>query len=226
MNTCIKKIVHFLFPDPIVCLGCQTETLTENDFILCDECYRALCESRSTSYFQFQNKNESLSLHPCVELSMDVVCFYPYSELIQRLIWNYKFSYYKDIAKLFADSISFEISKLNIDAIVSVPSSKSSLKERGFDQMELLAAEISKITGIPLVQSILSRKLNNQHQVGLSKKKRLLNVKDIFKCSQDLSGKKVLLLDDVLTTGATVYYSRKALRAKGAEVIIATLAHA
>ena len=226
MNKLIKKMIDLVFPPPIVCLGCQTETLAENDFILCEKCFMSLIEERSIRYYQFQFKNETLSLHPCAEDTMDVVCFYPYNELLQQLIWNYKFSYFKDIAKLFADSISFALSKLDIDGIVNVPSSKNSLNERGFDQMELLAAEISEITGIPALKSVLSRKTNNPHQVGLSREKRFLNVKNNFECHQDLSGKKVLLLDDVLTTGATVYYSRKALESRGAKVIIATLAHA
>lgn len=222
----LLKLSRLLFPDPITCLGCRTNLLAVQEFLLCEDCYRTLVESRAPQYYRFQTNGDELKLLPCSAEQREILCLYPYSKILQRLIHAYKFQHYKDCARLLADSISFELARLNADCIVPIPSTKTSCREKGFDQMVHLAQELSQITGLPLIQDALQRMKNNRHQVGLRRQERLLNVKDNFLCTQSLPGMRALLLDDVLTTGATVYYARKALQEKGASVIIATLAHA
>lgn len=177
------------------------------------------------SYFRF-HFDEELRLQPCDESDADGLCVFPYTEATQTLIHAFKFALYKDCAKFWADAISYQVAKMDCGYIVPVPSSKKSVRDRGFSHIHLLAEELSKITNIPTLSNVLHRNKNVRHQLGLKRQQRLENVKDIFECTQDLSGLRVLLLDDVLTTGATVYNCKLALEKKGASVMILTLAQA
>lgn len=105
--------------------------------------------------------------------------------------------------------------------VVPVPLNHFKLNRRGFNQAELLARYLSKRLGIPGGQA-LKRVKNTQNQVGLLREARLLNLSGAFECvDQELIfGKNIILVDDVLTTGATLSECAKILRAAGAKKII------
>lgn len=219
------NLTKALFPAPLFCLSCEINILHFGEFILCSDCFTLFLESRKTEFLKFITEDE-LRLQPHLEDTADIVCAFPYNEITQKLIHTYKFSLYKDCAKFWANAISFQVAQQACTIIIPVPSSRKSIEERGFSHMSLLSEELSKITGIPVLDKVLVRNKDVRHQVGLSRQQRLENVKNIFECTQDLSGQSVLLLDDVLTTGATVYHCKLALEKKGASVKIFTLARA
>ena len=96
--------------------------------------------------------------------------------------------------------------------------------KRGYKQLKLIADEIEKMSGIE-VREVLKKKRHTKDQVGLSFIERKLNLKDAFK-SEELNGERVLLIDDVMTTGATVEEAARALKVAGAsEVYVVVLAH-
>lgn len=113
------------------------------------------------------------------------------------------------------------------DLVIPVPLHIKRLRERGFNQSLLLAKAIGKRRGIPVDPFTLKRSKWTEPQVNLSKRDRKMNVKGAFDIYKDVGGKRILLVDDVYTTGATVSECSKVLKKNGAkEVCILTLARA
>jgi ComF family protein len=113
------------------------------------------------------------------------------------------------------------------DAIVPVPLHPERLRQRGYNQSWLLARELSLRVGLPIVEGTLVRKLPTPPQVGLDADQRASNVDGAFSCHDErLMGRQVLLIDDVLTTGATLRACARAALHGGADAVWAmTLAH-
>ena len=108
--------------------------------------------------------------------------------------------------------------------LVPVPIHRARLRERGYNQAALLAAVASAQTGLPCADA-LTRTRDTPHQVGLGQTGRLANVRDAFAVGSDVSGQLVVLVDDVVTTGATLGACADALLAAGAaDVWAVTLA--
>ncbi|MBI4842921.1 MAG: ComF family protein [Nitrospirae bacterium] len=114
------------------------------------------------------------------------------------------------------------------DMAVPVPLYTKRLKERGFNQSALLGKHIANRAGVPLMLNVLVRSRNTLPQVGLSAKERRKNIMNAFDVvsHESVKGKKVMLIDDVFTTGATVNECSKVLKKAGAEeVFVVTLTH-
>jgi ComF family protein len=147
-----------------------------------------------------------------------------YEGLLAEAINHLKFHGLKRLAKPLARLLlNFDLSR--IDGILPVPLSIKRLKERGFNQSLLLARVISKKTSAPLLTDILQKKNETPPQTGLSARERLLNLKHAFEVKGNIKDLKLLLVDDVMTTGATVTECSKELMKAGAkEVTVLTLA--
>jgi ComF family protein len=116
----------------------------------------------------------------------------------------------------------------NIDLIVPVPLHATRLRERGYNQAVLLARELGQILERPVMEDALERTRATAPQVGLNAEQRLENVRGAFRASRPgLAGKRVLLLDDVYTTGSTLEAACAALKEEDVAYVWAyTLARA
>jgi len=113
-------------------------------------------------------------------------------------------------------------SALDWDAIVPVPLHWTRKWSRGFNQSLILARAVSKSTGLPVL-SALQRTKRTKDQTHLSREERLANVRGAFRVTKDVDGKKLLLLDDVTTTGATLEECRRVLAEAGAAQVSAAV---
>jgi ComF family protein len=115
-----------------------------------------------------------------------------------------------------------------IDLITAVPAGVNRQAERGYNQAALLARPIALSRGVPLRLGVLKKLRETRSQVGLSVQERLRNVKNAFQADTgSVQGKRILLVDDVATSGATVAACTRALCQAGArQVFVLTLAHA
>lgn len=143
----------------------------------------------------------------------------------RRLVTGYKY-YDRTLATpMFARWLARAASPQldNTDVIVPVPLHRWRLLQRRYNQSALLARELGRISGKPVGATALSRTRHTVQQAGLTREERLENVKDAFaispKSQQQIDGKSVMLVDDVLTTGATLHACTDALRAAGATAV-------
>lgn len=107
---------------------------------------------------------------------------------------------------------------LAVDALVPVPLDRSRARERGYNQSALLAAPVGLALALPVLSSALLRTRATRSQVGLSARARRANVRGAFACAESevVAGRRLLLVDDVMTTGATLEACAEALVAAGA----------
>ena len=104
------------------------------------------------------------------------------------------------------------------DGIAYVPLSGKSRRARGYDQSRLLARRLGKALGIPVVKALRKcRDTQTQHQ--LSREERAENVRGAYSCGMDLSGRSLLLVDDIVTTGSTLRECAAALYDSGAQSV-------
>ncbi len=129
------------------------------------------------------------------------------------------------IARTFAESWD----RSAIDLIVPLPLHRSRKRARGFNQAALLASSLARLVALPCVEVALARTRPTEPQVSLSDSERWRNVRNAFQCLKPdlVAGKRVLLVDDVMTTGATIRSASLALLEAGARrVSLLTVARA
>ncbi|MEK7712730.1 MAG: ComF family protein [Nitrospirota bacterium] len=149
-----------------------------------------------------------------------------YSDALAEAINLMKFSGLRRLANPMG-KLFLNLEMPECDGIIPVPLSKSALRERGFNQSLLMAKVISKNLRISVHMDMLLKIKDTLPQVGLNAKERRKNLRGAFKASGKINKLRLLLLDDVMTTGATARECSKALMSAGAkEVIVITLARA
>ena len=133
-----------------------------------------------------------------------------------------RFGGYRTLASLMAEHIRTEYADVVFDAVVSVPAHRKSQRKRGFVPTVLLAKETARQLGLPY-DSMLVKILDNPPQKGMSRAERVGNVAGVFDLRKEnaAEGKRLLLIDDVITTGATVNECAKILRIFGASYVYA-----
>ncbi|MFN3479624.1 MAG: ComF family protein [Thermodesulfovibrionales bacterium] len=144
-----------------------------------------------------------------------VISYGIYSENLATAINLLKFSGIKRLSRPLA-GLLMELDIPDSDVIIPVPMTKRSLLKRGFNQSLLIAKEVSIKRGIPLDIDSLQKARETLPQVGLGAEERIRNIKNAFSVKGDLKGKRVLLIDDVMTTGATLRECSKTLLKAGA----------
>jgi ComF family protein len=213
---------------PPLCLGCQTRLADHN--ALCPECWRQidfirppLCD-RLGLPLPYDIGGTMISAaaaaHPPPFARARAVA--RYDGLMRKLIHDFKFNDTHDARHLFGRWLCQAAPELisSADCLVPVPLARFRLLTRRYNQAQLLAAELSRQTGKPCLPLALLRTRSTARQVGLTRRERERNVSGAFAVSPEwvdkITGKSVLLIDDVMTTGATVSAATKALKKAGA----------
>ena len=138
--------------------------------------------------------------------------------LSQQLIHDLKYNNYQSIGTLLGKAIASQIQQSNrytqFDYIVPLPLHYKRVKQRGYNQSELIANEVSRQLGVPLNTTNVYRTRNNESQTQKSLTERIENVKDIFALHDYtlFADKTILLIDDVITTGSTIIACCKVLQ--------------
>ena len=148
---------------------------------------------------------------------------YIVSSPIHKAITGLKFGNMRAIAPELGTLLAQHLARrpVNIDLIVPVPSHPRRLRSRGFNQAELLASELSQIIGIPMEPRLLIRAVNTPSQLrATSREERWNNVQGDFQSVFPARGLRVLLVDDLVTTGATMSACAAALKDAGASSVV------
>ena len=170
------------------------------------------------------------SSHPRYEFARSATF---YSEPVDQLVKDFKFHkatwLCEDLTDLLEGAVRAKLEYSSIDVVIPVPLHPSRLRERGYNQSALLAQALAKRLNRRADCRSLVRTLNTQHQARLTGDDRRNNLKDAFRVPspQWVRGRTILLVDDVMTTGATLdNCARPLLKAGAARVWCATVARA
>lgn len=149
-------------------------------------------------------------------------CFAPYTGVLREAIHEFKYRRRRRLARPLGELLAaVPMDNAKVDAIVPVPIHPAKLRTRQFNQAALLARELTRHLEIPLVLEGLARLIDSEPQAGLSRKKRLKMGKGVFGAGNRglIAGKRILLVDDVCTTGATLRACSAALIKAGAHEV-------
>lgn len=209
-----QSIASIVYNKGEVCLLCENP---EEKELICDVCKGQI----KILKLKYDVEQQGIKF-PCCSLGI-------YSFNLKKLVLMLKYEKEFMAGKILASYLSSYIKEDlegNIDLITFVPSSKASYKKRGFNQCEVLCQYVSEECGIPY-RSLMRKKSEGRDQIGLDTNKRWENVKDSFMMinKEEVFNRKILLIDDVVTSGATSFYGAKCLKDGGAgEVYILTVA--
>lgn len=233
----INAALGFFYPE--VCQVCGAARATPAQGYVCCDCAqqvkfitRPFCERCGLPYegditteFKCSNCSDT-KLHFCWARSavaaggliLELIHRYKY----QRALWFEPF-----LGELFVRVAAPELSRGKWDVIVPVPLHPAKQREREFNQAERLARHLARATGIPVNEKLLVRIVPTRTQTLLTRAERAANVRRAFRArpGRRLDGRRVVIVDDVFTTGATTNACAAALRAAGAgEICVWTLA--
>ncbi len=220
-------IISYIFPPK--CLSCSEVTLGAAEF--CSNCwykfefivkpYCSLCGQKlEISVLENMLCSGCFEHRPNYDLSRSLMKFDQQSKrLIHAFKYQDKTMIAKTIAKLFLLQYGAQI--VNIDIIVPVPMNRFKRLFRRYNPAAVLALEIAKITNKPVKQDVLIKSKWTKSQTSLSKSEREKNIETsvIFNKNCDIMGRKILLVDDVITTKTTITKCTSLLKNAGAESV-------
>ena len=180
-----------------------------NQNYLCKKCQKVLENQSKFVIDENQDFNQNFNKH---------LYIFKYEGIIRSMILNYKFNeksylYITFVNFLLKNEKFFKILK-SYDTIIPVPISSERKNERGYNQSELLAKELAKKLNIECVKNCLIKNKNIIEQSKLNKEERQKNIQGVYilKNKEKLINKKLLLIDDIFTTGSTVNECCKILK--------------
>jgi competence protein ComFC len=188
-----ENILNLIYPKGLSCISCAKELDdNEREYALCIPCLNALKITEGDMKIA-----NGISVYSC---------FY-YESVARQLVLSYKDSDKPFISEYMARFIrdKYIEKELCLDGIVFVPSSAKKINKRGYDALKQVAVHLSKMLNLPILLG-LEKKNVATDLTQVQKEKRQEVIKDTFfvKDNSHLKGKKVLLIDDVITTGATL----------------------
>lgn len=135
-------------------------------------------------------------------------CYFPllYQGLTKKLIYDYKLGRKEVVRYFLADVVSDKIKQKNLQdyTLLKVPSTKSKINKRGFDHIHEIAKEVEKILDMEYLPDAIVKVKETKIQHNLTQLQRIENLKGAFELNADLSDKKILVLDDIVTTKNTL----------------------
>lgn len=145
-----------------------------------------------------------------------VTAVFAYSFPVDALVHALKYGGNLAVAGVLGRSLCAAVAGESVDLIVPMPLSAQRLRDRGFNQAYEIARCVGRTSGIAVAAGICRRVIDTGPQAALPWKERARNVRGAFVCDADLCGRKVAVIDDVMTTGATLDELAKNLRRAGA----------
>lgn len=229
----IKIIINYIYPRNITCIICDNPIKLTNSYSLCKSCFKELkfildgCNKCGKPIVNRNLERESLiECNYCFNKTFyfdKVISCIEYDEISKKLILDFKYKsktyLCKYIAYLMKERMLLE--DIKVDYILFVPLHKKRIRERGFNQSEKIANKLGKLLNIPVLDCI-DRVKNTKKLYKLNKEDREKELKNGFKVKENINlikNKKVILIDDIFTTGSTVNEISKVLKINSADSI-------
>ncbi|MGP1676399.1 MAG: ComF family protein [Giesbergeria sp.] len=210
-----KKIGQTLLAQD--CLLCQG---TSGAQLLCQACARELPANASACPRCAVAGSSNAECGACIAdpPHYDASCAaFAYAYPVDALIQALKYGGQLALAGLFAHELRRRIGRADgVDLIVPLPLHPARLAERGFNQAAEIAKVLSRLYGIPMDAQLARRVRNTAPQTALPWRERATNMRQAFACGSDLAGLSIAVVDDVMTTGATLNEFARTLKRSGA----------
>lgn len=216
----LNEILKVLYPKKCVSCG---EIIDEDEF-LCDQCFHSIESVDHTKHCRacgFDKKNCLCSYR--VFRFAGIVSAFLNESIAQKAYYAYKFGHKMHYGQFFAERMSLSVVKgyhgIKFDYICAVPTSLRSKMKRGFDHSDIICNFMSSILKIPKLDNALVCKSFVKPQHTSDFKLRMKNVKGKYSFTRKISGGRILLVDDIMTTGATLDECARQLLLAGADEV-------
>ncbi len=201
-----RSLLDFIMPR--YCKVCGKRLNVGEDH-LCMGCFASMPVLEWNSQEGFSTAERILMSEKSVCRAASVIQYDKDSDY-RKILYHLKYYSHPDVgtwlAKLGAEKLAEKGFFDDIDIIIPVPLSKKKLRQRGYNQSSYIAFGIRQLTGLPVYEDVLSREKGKSRQAGLGRFQRWNNARGLYSVERPerLNGKHVLLVDDVMTTGATL----------------------
>ena len=187
----LQRVVEFT--TPTTCLLCKAEPE-----IICDDCYPR-------------------ALPPLAPGDIDAVT--TYDDIGKELIRRFKFEGDQEAGRLCARYMADVVDRDTVDVVVAVTTTAARRRQRGYDQSEILAREVARRLGLLYIKALV--RVKNIDQIGKGRLERIAQSEDLYVAvnASEFTSKRVLLVDDVTTTGATMRSAADTLLEVGARTV-------
>jgi len=224
----IDDFFSLLFPR--TCFACG-KSLFRNEKVICLSC---LYHLPKTNFHKDKDNPASRTFWGRVNIeAATAMYFYKKGGKVQHLIHQLKYKGHQEIGIFLGEQYGSELIKCDnfnsIDIVIPIPLHQKKLRKRGFNQAELFAIGLAKTMDVELDTNSVVRNIATSTQTKKSRYRRWENVSEIFvlKNPEKLAGKHVLVVDDVITTGATMEACVQAIQeVKNVKVSVASIAYA
>lgn len=222
----LNDLLHLFFPH--VCAGCSSDVL-DNKHLLCLRC---LTELPVTNFFNQPSNPVEIKFYGRLQVQNGAAgYFFTKDSLLETLIYQLKYRGNKDIGfylgQLLGNFLAGSDRYSDIDAMVPLPLNPRRQKKRGYNQATALCKGIAAVWQKPVIENAVIRKVNTQTQTRKGRVSRWQNMDGVFDVIKPaaIKGKQILLVDDVVTTGASLEAcGSEILKVPGTALSIATLA--
>jgi ComF family protein len=221
LQNLIDYIKDFFFPKICIVTNIKLNPNNSNDFID-DKVLNQLEKLKPDDLLEMRRKVKSDYFNSFLAFGNE--------NSVQTVIHYLKYKGFSKIGNFLGSYFGNELLKISqrikgYDIICPVPLYKTKVRERGYNQSEFICSGINSISNIKQINNLVTRIRHTKSQTHLKYFERLSNVKDAFKINNEyknkISGKKILLVDDVVTTGATINEVVKVLRNENVKEISA-----
>ena len=202
-----RQALGLLYPRRAVCMGCGSWTGCREDWI-CPDCREQLAQSW-------------VGAEPPVKGFDGAAFAYVYHGPSAGIVQRLKYTGVKELAGFMGQDMARAyrfLEPTGADAVTWVPMHRKRLRQRGFNHAELLARDVAARLGLPC-EELLERVRPTKQQARRSDDERRRNLKGAFAVKGNVAGRRVILVDDVCTTGSTARECARALKTAGAEAV-------
>lgn len=235
VNKTVLFIVDFFYPE--FCAECEKILNTSEEIALCKECRQKFIIRKNPDFICWKcGKEINVDLKTPKEIIVCRDCLnaklyfdqcrhlFHYSGLMEKIIKKYKYKKKKDYSEFLAEELYAYLknsdnnySTIEFDFITNVPQHKNKLKKEEFNHIDILCSKLCKKLKIKYLPDIVIKIKKTQNQAGLRRKERLKNLKNAFQINTNFNvdnfdNKKILLIDDVFSTGSTINEVSKPLK--------------